>query len=264
LFRMNDNKRLWKIAFVTIFILYLPVAAWSATAREILEEAAKRGLGESFRAVLTIKSYKGQKLASTHTLWLMGAMADHTGKIFLDFDEPHESKGLRFLLIVSQGSPLKAFMFLPATKKTIPLAADDPSVDLGGTGLTVEDIRVFLPKGGEKEAIVGEEKIDGRECYKINVSSPETEGDRLIWISKKDLLVLKTANVNTKGKIDRVMKVTEFFKTAKGNEFPREERITIPDRGITIRVRQENAVFDVPIPDELLDPKTFGAYKWRR
>jgi len=261
---MNDNKKLLRIAFVTIFLLYLPAACWAATAREILEEAAKRGLGESFRAALTIKSYKGQRLTSTHMLWLMGEMEDHTGKIFLDFDEPKESKGLRFLLIVSEGSPLQAFMFLPATKKTIPLAADDPSVDLGGTGLTVEDVRVFMPKGGEKETIVGEETIDGRECYKIRVSSPETGGDRLMWISKKDLLVLKTANVNTKGKIDRVMKVTEFFKTAKGNEFPREERITIAGRGITIRVRQENAVFDVPIPDELLDPKTFGTYRWRQ
>jgi hypothetical protein len=263
LFHTNDNRRPLAAIMVMLFVLCTPVVSWSVTAKEILEQAAKQSLGESFRAVLTIKSYKNKRLTAKHVLWLMGTMEGETGKFFLDFDEPEESKGLRFLLVVSKGSPLKAFMFLPATKRTIPLAADDPSVDLGGTGLTVDDLRVFSPKGGEKESIVGEEKLDGRECYKIKVLTPETRAERLIWVSKKDLLVLKTANVNAKGTMDRTMKVTEFFKTAKGKEFPREEEIVIPERKITIRVRQDNAVFGVAIPEELLNPKTFGTYKWR-
>lgn len=264
MFRINENMRPLAALLATVFLLCLPAASWSATAKELVEEAARRSLGESFRAVLSIKSYKDKKLTAKHVLWLMGTMEDDTGKFFLDFDEPEESKGLRFLLVVSKESALKAFMFLPATKRTVPLAADDPSVDLGGTGLTVDDIRVFSPKGGEQESIVGEEKVDGRECYKIKILTPQTRGHRLIWISKKDLLVLKTANVNEKGQIDRTMKVKELFKTAQGKEFPREEEIVIPERKIVIQVRQENAVFGVTIPEELLDPKTFGTYKWRR
>ncbi|MEW6140850.1 MAG: outer membrane lipoprotein-sorting protein [Thermodesulfobacteriota bacterium] len=260
---MKSSKLLSGTVGVVLLLLCLPAALWAVTAREILEKAALNSLTENFRAVLNIKTFKGQKLVSTHVVWLTGGIEKDTARFFLDFDEPEESKGLRFLLIVPKGQPLKAYMFLPATKKTLLLAAEDPSMDLGGTGLTVEDIRVFLPKGGETETLVGEETVDGRECYKIKVVSPEIEGDRFIWVSKKELLVLKTSNVNAKGKTDRVMRVVEFFKTAKGTEFPREEEISIPDRGIKIRVRQENAVFGVTIPDELLDPKTFGTYQWK-
>jgi len=248
---------------VVLALAWLPATAQALTAKEILDKAAKESLGESFRLVLTVNSFKGNKPASKHAVWLMGVMEDHTARFFMEFDEPEESKGLRFLLIASKEDRPQAFMYLPATKRTVPLAADDPSVDLGGSGLSTDDIRMFIPKGGEEEILEGEETIDGRECYKIKVASTKDGGTRLIWITKKDLMVVKSANLDPQGKADRSLRVLEFFKTEKGREFPREEEILIPSKGIRIQLRQENAVFGVTIPDELLDPKTFGAYKWR-
>ncbi len=37
-------------------------------------------------------------------------------------------------------------MYLPATGRTVPLAVDEPSADLGGTGLTMDDIQGFMPQ----------------------------------------------------------------------------------------------------------------------
>jgi hypothetical protein len=56
----------------------------------------------------------------------------------------------------------------------------------------------------------------------------------------------------------------EFFRTEQGREFPREEEIAIPTKGIRIRVRQENALFGIPIPNEVMDPGTFGEYQWKK
>jgi outer membrane lipoprotein-sorting protein len=244
-------------------LVWLPGSVQALTAKEILEKAARESLGESFRVVLTVKSFKGNKPIAQHAVWLMGSMEGETARFFMEFDEPEESKGLRFFMIITKEGQPQAFMYLPATKRTIPLAADDPSVDLGGSGLTTEDVRLFVPKVGEKQTLEGEEKVGERECYKIKVMAPQDSAERLIWVTKKDFMVVKSVNVDSKGKVDRSLRVVEFFKTEKGKEFPREEEILIPAKGVRIQLRQEHAVFGVTIPDELLDPTTFGAYKWR-
>jgi hypothetical protein len=65
------------------------------------------------------------------------------------------------------------------------------------------------------------------------------------------------------GKAKRIFKVTELFKTEQGKEFPREEEITIPDKHTVVKLRQEGAVFGIELPDELLNPETFGSFQWR-
>jgi len=251
------------LALAGVILICLPASLWALTAQEIMDEAAKQGLGENFRAVLSIQTEKGHKSVSKQSLWLMGQMENKVVTFFLDFVEPEESKGLRFLLIVPIGKESKSFMYMPATQRTLPLAGDDPTVDLGGTGLTMEDVQVFVPRGGEKMELSGEEKIGERECYVVKVTLPEGQGERTMWVTKKGFLVVKSEMKDSKGKLKRSLKVTEFFKTAKGNEFPRKEEISIPERGVRIILNQEHAVFGITIPDELMDPKTFGTFKWQ-
>ncbi len=261
---MRTAIALLGLAVSALSFLYFPVDAQAITAREVFEEALKRNLGDNFRVVLTVNTFKGRKAVSRHSLWLMGKTGKQSSNFVLDFDEPEESKGLRFLITLTEGKQPAAYMYLPATRRTIPLAADDPSVDLGGTGLTMEDIDVFHLKGDEKSKIIGEEEVSGRKCYKIEVLVPGASGNRYVWVSKDDFLVIKSENVDAKGKIERKLEVLEFFKTAKGTEFPREEEITVPKRNIRIRVRQEHAVFGIQLPQQLMDPKTFGTYVWRQ
>lgn len=248
---------------LSVLIFGLPARCPALTAQEILEDAAKQGLGESFRIALSVKTLKGNKVISTKALWFMGRVEKKQSSVFVEFDQPADTKGLRFLVLVPEGKQPQAFMYLPATKRTLPMATDDPSVDIGGTGLTMGDIQVFVPKGNEKVETVKEEKLDGRECYVIRVTQPDVKGERLLWITKDGLIMLKSQNFGPDGKVERSLKVTELFKTAEGKEFPREEEILIPGRDIKILVRQENAVFGVEIPDELLQPEKFGTFKWR-
>lgn len=260
---MKCTSARFALFILALSLCSLATEAGAITAKEVFEEAVKRNLGESFRVVLTIKTFKGKKAVSKHSLWLMGVTSKESSSFLLDFDEPEESKGLRFLIMLARDKAATAYMYLPATKRTIPLAADDPSVDLGGTGLTMEDIDVFHLRGDEISKIVGEEKVHGRACYKIKVTSPKRAGERLIWVSKDGFHVVKSENTNAKGKVDRRLDVVEFFKTDKGKELPREEEITVPKRNTRILVRQEHAVFGIVIPEELMNPKTFGTYKWR-
>jgi hypothetical protein len=193
----------------------------------------------------------------------MAKMDGGSGSFFVDFDSPPESKGLRFLLQMSEGGQPHAFMYLPATGKTVPLAIDDPSTDVGGTGLTMDDIQGFVPRAGEAATVVREEPMDGRDCYVIKVDLPDGAGERLLWVTKNDFFVVKSQQVDSQGKVRRTFRVVEFFKTEQGKEFPREEEIFVPDRNIRIQVRQDSAVFGIQIPEEVMDPEKFGIYRWK-
>ena len=244
-------------------LLSAPGFVHAMTAHEILEEIAKRNLTDSFRVFLRITTLKGKKAISKHRIWLMGKNMGNGGAFFLDFESPEESKGLRILFRVTKGKKPTAYMFLPATGRTLPLAADDDSANIGETGLTMTDFLMFMPQAGESETIAREEKTDGKDCYVIKITPPGNRGHRLVWVTKDDFLILKTQTIDTKGKVKRTFRVVEFFRNEKGREFPREEEIVIVDKKTRIRLRQENALFGIEISDEILDPKTFGKYKWR-
>ncbi|MBI5249695.1 MAG: outer membrane lipoprotein-sorting protein [Desulfomonile tiedjei] len=234
------------------------------TAQEILQRVEKASFGENFRVVLSTKTLKNKKPPVNHVLWLIGAKTPDSNVFFIDFEQPKESEGLRFLIEVRGNKDAKAFMYLPSTGKTLPLAMDDPSVDLGGTGLTMDDIRGFIPKGEEQATLVKEEKSDGRDCYVLRIAQPESKAERMLWITKQDFLVIKSQYTDEQGKVKRKFRVTEFFNTDQGREFPREEEVVIPDKDTRIIVRQENAVFGIELPQEVLDPAKFGTFQWKK
>lgn len=251
------------ILFLGFASFSLPLNLCAMTAHEILEQGAQQTLGGSFRIALTVKAFKNNKPMGEHALWLMAKVDKDKSSFFVDFDSPPESKGLRFLLQLQKNSEPRVFMYLPATDKTVPLAVDDQSADMGGTGLTMEDIQGFVPRADESSTVVREETIEGRECYVIKIVPADKSGERLLWVSKKDLFVVKSEQLDPQGKVKRTFRVVQFFKTDQGKEFPREEEILIPDKKIRIQVRQDNAVFGIEIPDQVMDPETFGTYKWK-
>jgi hypothetical protein len=250
------------VAVVVMLAVAVPMGH-AETAEEILDKAMKENLRESFRVSLQVKTFKGSKQLAAKSIWLMGRIEPQPAAFFLDFEEPADTKGLRFLVLAPMGQDAKAFMYLPATKRTLPLATDDPSVDLGGTGLTMEDIQVFVPYRQDQVALLKEEKFKDRDCYVIKVTRAEGKGERLAWITKQGYQVIKSQNLNAQGKVERSFQVVEFFKTESGKEFPREEEILIPSRDMRIMVRQENAVFGVEIPENIINPETFGSFKWK-
>jgi hypothetical protein len=251
------------LIFAVLTLWCMPTHLWALTAKEILDQSMKKNLGDSFRIALSVKTFKAKKLLSEQVLWLIAQIKQGSADFFVDFDSPPESKGMRFLLRMKDGQETQALMYLPATGRTVPLAVDEPSADLGGTGLTMDDIQGFMPKAGETAEIVKEETTEGRNCYVIRISFPGEKAQRLVWVSKDDLLLLKSEQLDADGKVKRIFRVAEFFKTDHGKEFPREEEILIPDKNVRIRLRQDSAVFGIEVPEDVMDPEKFGTFNWR-
>ncbi|MGO9568482.1 MAG: outer membrane lipoprotein-sorting protein [Desulfomonilaceae bacterium] len=244
------------LVVLSILLWCSPTDLHALTAQEILDQSImKRNLGESFRIAATVKTYKAKKLLSDQTLWLMAQIRKDGANFFVDLDSPPQSKGMRFLLLVHEGNEPQALMYLPVVGKSVPLAAVENIAKIVIQGL--------IPKSDETAELVKEEAVDGRDCYVIRIKCPGESGERLTWISKKHFLVVKSQEMGSAGKVKWTFRVVEFFKTEQGEEFPREEEILIPDNEMRIRLRQDSAVFGIEIPDEVMNPETFGTFKWR-
>jgi len=260
---MKQHKAFVLIILVLFSACFLSTGFCGMTAEEILKKVAEQAFRESFRAALTIQTFKNKKPPTTQALWVCGRLKGDQADFFFDFEEPKESKGLRFLLQTNPKQAPKIYMYLPATGKTLPVVSDDPSSDIGGTGLNTEDILGFVPNPMEKYSIVKEEKVDGQNCWAIQIVRPDNKGERVVWVREKDFSVVKSQDLDLSNKITRTYKVVEFFKTEDGREFPREEEITVPKKNTRILVRQENAVFGIEFAEALFDPQKFGTFKWK-
>lgn len=241
--------------------VYAPLNAM--TAREIVEKAQKNQFGESARASVQIETFQGEKKVSQHSVWIMGQIEKDETIIFLDFIEPADSKGVRILCMIKPDQEPRGYMYLPATNETFPVDVQDPGTDIGGTGLAMADLRPLIPEKDETQTILKEEEVNGLPCYVIQISAPNSTEQRLAWITKDRFDLAKLEQKTADGKIQRTMRVVEFFESKDGKRYPREEEITLPQKGMKIKIRQDNAVFGIVIPDELTDPKSFGSYKWQ-
>jgi Outer membrane lipoprotein-sorting protein len=253
-------------SFIALIALNFPCLAANVqamTGSDILSEVVKRNFQETFRLAIDLKTFKGKKIVSEHSLWCVVRPEQEHPAIFVDFEEPADSRGLRFLFLLNEGQQPEAYMYLPASEKTLPLDMEEASADIGATGLTIDDIRVFAPKSKEEGTLIREEEMSGRDCYVIRVPLAEGKGERRLWVSKDQFTMVKVEQRGPDGELKRVFRVVEFFRTETGKEFPREEEIVVPEKKIRIRVRQQNAVFGIEVPDELTDPKTFGKFQWR-
>jgi hypothetical protein len=260
---MSGTRKYYFVAFLLATSLCLCEASPAMTAKEIVEKAQKSQAGESFRAAVQVETFRGEKRVSQHSLWIMGQLEKNESLIFLDFTDPEDSKGVRVLCRIKPDQDPTGYMYLPATNESFSIDVQDPGLDIGGTGLTMADFRPLIPQKGEIETLLKEEEVNGLPCYLIQIAAPEGKEQRLVWITKDRFDLTKLEQKTTDGKIQRTMRVVEFFEAKDGKRYPREEEITLPSKGIKIKVRQDNAVFGIVMPEELTDPKTFGNFKWQ-
>ena len=259
------SQKLFRVVLLLILLLPFPSDVRALTVQQIMKENATRYSMESFRVGVDITTLKGKKNVSRHFLWVMGMTEQGTTSLFVEFDEPEEARGMRFLFkypAQESSSANKAFVFMPATRVAVPLKAGD-SPDIGGTGMTAEDFRGFVPDPDGELTLEREENVDGRNCYVILVSDASGKPVKRIWIAKEQFMVVKTETLGADGSLERQFRVTEFFTAQDGKMWPRKEEIFVPKDGIRVIVDQQGGVYNVSVPEELFDPATFGTFKWR-
>jgi len=238
---------------------------FSVTPQEILDEHRNRSTVDTFRSGVKVTNTKKTKVVSQHYFWIVGITNANGTSMFLEFDEPEDAKGMRFLLqFPPKGTAgrVKAFVFVPATGVAVPIKMGN-ALDLGGTGMTPEDFRGFAPVAEGDKRLLHDQKLGEKDCYVIGVYDSGGKQTDEIWLTKDQFLVVKTKKLNSDGTLAREFTVVDFFEAKDGKVWPRKEEIRVPKDDVRILVEQTAGVYNIDLPEELFDPATFYTYQWR-
>jgi len=162
---------------------------------------------------------------------------------------PARDKGTVFLKVKKE-----VWNWMPSIDRTIKLPPSMMSQSWMGSDFTNDDlVRENTLSEDYEHKLLGEEVIDGYECYKIELTPKEGAavvwGKILMWISKKEYLQLKAEFYDEDGYLVNVMKGSNV-KELGGRLLPtRLEMIPVEEEGHKTIMEYHNIVFDQPISD---------------
>lgn len=169
------------------FLLVPWAMAQSLNANEIIEKAEKKLRGESSHTKITVKiirpkwsremTLEGWSLGNDYSLSIVRSPAKEAGTVFLKRKN-------------------EVYNYVPTIERTIKLPPSMMMQNWMGTDLTNDDLVRETSMVEDYDAtLVGEETIDGRDCYKLElIPKPDAAvvwGRVVIWIDKQEFLQLK-------------------------------------------------------------------------
>jgi outer membrane lipoprotein-sorting protein len=235
------------LIYLFLLLGYMPgLYAQNMTATEIVKKADEKFNGEKSgisTMVMTIVrpswqrtvEFKSWTMGRENSLTLITAPAKDLGQSFLKRRQ-------------------EMWSWNPSINRLIKLPPSMMSQGWMGSDYTNDDIlkESFVVTDYTHE-IVGEETIDGRLCYKINMVAKENAGvvwgHQIRWIDKKELLVLKTELYDEDGYLVRTELGSEI-KVMDGRVIPtRIELIPAEEKGNKTIVEIKEIKFNVTIED---------------
>lgn len=242
-----------KSRFSIIIFLLVQVAAMNVlnaqelTATEIVRKADEKFNGEkssySVMSMTIIRpewqrtiQFKNWTLGKDYSLALITAPAKETGQAFL-----------------KRGSEM--WSWNPSISRLIKLPPSMMSQGWMGSDYTNDDIlRESSVVNDYLHELTGEENIDGRPCYKINMKAKKDAsivwGRQVRWIDKKEFLVLKAELYDEDGYLVRTETGSDIRLmdgrtiTAKIELSPEEE----PENRTLIEIKEIK--FNIPVEDD--------------
>ena len=240
-------KRHWIIPFA--ILLYLPAVnagAQELSAKEIIRKADEKFNGEktsiSTMSMTIVRptwertiEFRNWTSGRNYALTLITAPARDAGQSFLKREN-------------------EMWNWNPTISRLIKLPPSMMSQGWMGSDYTNDDIlRESSVVNDYNHSIVGEEKIEGRSCYKIRMEAKEDAaviwGHQVRWIDKKDFLFMKSELYDEDGFLVRT-ELGKEVQTMDGRLIPtRIELIPADEEGNKTILEIKDIQFNEPISD---------------
>lgn len=234
-----------KIILLTALII--SSLSFSQNADEIIKKAEDRMKGTTSFSEMTITTIrpKWQREMSIKT-WTKGD--DYSVTLILS---PAKDKGSVFLKRKKE-----MWNYIPSIERTVKMPPSMMSQSWMGTDMTNDDlVKESSLKNDFTKKILGSEKIENLDCYKIELTPKATInsiwGKILIWISKKDYLQLKTQFYDQDDFLVNTI-LGKDVKVMGGKLMPTiMEVIPADKKGHLTRIRYNSMQFDLKIEDQI-------------
>ena len=234
-------KRLFAIVWLGAWVC--AASAETPTAIEILERIDRNYQAENRRAVSTmvVEGRRGTRTMTART-WVEG-----TERSFTEYLSPAREKGTKMLKL---GDEL--WTWSPATDRTIRIAGHMLRQSLMGSDLSYEDFMEDPVLSNLYDAkLVGEEDVDGRPCYVLDLTAKVAEvayHSRKLWVDRDRYLPLREERYAKSGRLLKAVHIHEVFQQ-DDRWYPK--RITFRDmlgKGAGTELVLDSVEFDVEVP----------------
>lgn len=164
---------------------------------------------------------------------------------------PAKEKGITYLKRKKE-----VWNWIPTLERTIKLPPSMMSQSWMGTDFTNDDlVKESSVVDDYDQSIVGEEMVDGRQCYKIQlIPKPNAAvvwSKVMLWIDRQNYLQMKTETYDEDGKLVNTMKGSNV-KMMGGRLLPTTMEMTPSDKqGHKTIITYKSLVFDQPMNNDL-------------
>jgi hypothetical protein len=167
--------------------------------------------GSESVAKLVINDGKGNQRVRKFTSAVKSDAAQQVTKTIMKFLEPADVKGTAILTFDYDKKNDDMWLYMPALRKTRRIVSGEKGKNFMGSEFTNSDItKPAIDEYAYK--VLGEEKIDNNDCWKLEVT-PATKAiadeygysKKISWVSKTDYIARKTEFYDLEGALLKVM-----------------------------------------------------------
>lgn len=200
----------------------LPMVARAATVDEILAKVDSNMTFDTRETTIRMTVTKGERV-KTYRMHSYGRGVDESAVEYL---EPARDKGTKMLKKSSE-----LWLWLPGYEKVTKMSGHMLRKSMMGSDMSYEDM---MQASGWRTlytgVVAGEEKIDGRTCWKLELkaNTPEVSYPRrLVWVDQQTSIPLRQELYALSGMLLKVWTMTDV-KDFGGRQFP--TRMIIEDK----------------------------------
>ncbi len=194
---MKSRKGRWVLlALITFLLAGITANAQELTGEEILERIeGKASLAGSGMATVNLitENKRGEQRFNTVIIYRKGD--DKVEKQLIEYLEPADVKGTKFLSIVEEGEEDLMYIYFPFLGRERRIAAHAKGESFMGTDFTYEEIG--SGKGyeeGYETKRLEDDVFEGYPCYVLELEPGETDSEYVslkMWVWKEEFSTLK-------------------------------------------------------------------------
>jgi len=249
-----------KYLYLLVFFLFLNTTAFTADAKDIVKKAKTQ---VDLSSLGTRAKMQVQKDGKTLNILVIDQYSskDKNGlqRTLIEFKEPAVAKGIRFLMQAKKDGSMDQRIYLPNLKKVNRVAAEsDGSESFMGTDFSYNDVS-FMTRDAEQDvfSILKEEQVEGMPCYTIEGRPKDasyTYSKTLLFITKKDNLILKVEFYNKEEKLVKVLELSNY-KKVQGVNTPMQTKLSTIATGTSTIIELQKVNYGMKIPEKVFTTK---------
>lgn len=229
---------------VILLIVFIANSSFAElTGDDIVKKADAIVNRGDFICNLEMNVYKGNEITKTYKMEMFSAGLN---KMLVLFDFPPRDKGRAYLK-----NEDKMWIYLPEVKKSMRIPEQQ---SFEGSDFNNHDVLEINLQENYRAEIIGEEDINGRDAYKLELKSKTKKVvyDKIIyWVSKKDFAPLKREFFSLSGKklktliLEKDNNLSDFRPDAyiMSNEMERDKKTIMKVSNLREHVRHDGKIF---------------------